>query len=144
MRFRYQHPVRASRETERKRIQCTFKVILLLYVTMWKSSNYECPRTEAQQPVSSPYRYVLQVQVLVVHGVAQLPDLLLHFGDFPGTELKVTVYAGPVPTILVQLQQPDHELQTRSVQVHVQAVSAEDVHERRRAQGQVLPRQTQI
>lgn len=105
------------------------------------------PRTEAQQPqapVSSPYRYVLQVQVLVVHGVAQLPDLLLHFGDFPGTELKVTVYAGSAPTILVQLQQPDHELQTRSVQVHVQAVSAEDVHERRRAQSQVLPRQTQI
>lgn len=116
---------------------------------MWKLSNHERPRTEAQQPEApvsspSPYRYVLQVQVLVVHGVAQLPDLLLHFGNFPGTELKVTVYAGPAPTILVQLQQADHELQTRSVQIHVQAVSAEDVHERGRAQSQVLPRQTQI
>lgn len=82
--------------------------------------------------------------MLVVHGVAQLPDLLLHFGDFPGAELEVAVHTGPAPAILVQLQEPDHELQTRAVQVHVQAVSTENVHERRRAQSQVLWRQAQI
>lgn len=82
--------------------------------------------------------------MLVVHGVAQLPDLLLHFGDFPGAELEVALHAGRAPAILVQLQQPDHKVEARPVQVHVQAVSTENVHERRRAQSEVLLGQTQI
>lgn len=76
--------------------------------------------------------------MLVVHGVAQLPDLLLHFGNFSGTELKVALHAGHAPAVLVQLQQPDHKFEARPVQVHVQTVSTENVHERRRAQSEVL------
>lgn len=101
------------------------------------STNLTVPKTSSSS-FPSPYRYVLQVQVLVVHGVAQLPDLLLHFGNFSGTELKVALHAGHAPTLLVQLQQPDHKLEARPVQVHVQTVSTENVHERRRAQSEVL------
>lgn len=90
------------------------------------------------------YRYVLQVQVLVVHGVAELPDFLLHLGDFPGAELiggvRHSHNPGPAALVLVQLQQPDHQVQTRPVQIHVQPVSTEDVHQRRRTQSQVLQR----
>lgn len=79
--------------------------------------------------------------MLVVHGVAELPDLLLHLGDFSGTELRGGVCHGPAPLILVHLQQPDHQVKTRPVQIHVQAVSAEDVHQRRCTQSQVLQKQ---
>lgn len=82
--------------------------------------------------------------MLVVHRVTQLPDLLLHLGDFPGAELRGGVYLylyhNPAPLVLVQLQQPDHQVQTRPVQIHVQPVSTEDIHQRRRAQSQVLQR----
>lgn len=84
------------------------------------------------------YRYVLQVQMLVVHRVTQLPDLLLHLGDLPVAQLGGGVYHNHTPLVLVQLQQPDHQVQARPVQVHVQPVSAEDVHQRGRTQSQVL------
>lgn len=90
------------------------------------------------------YRDVLQVQVLVVHRVAQLPDLLLHLGDLAGAELRGGVGDGDhhaaAALVLVQLQQPDHQVQAGPVQVHVEPVPAQDVHERGRAQSQVLQR----
>lgn len=98
-----------------------------------------------------PHRDVLQVQVLVVHRVAQLADLLLDLGDLPGAELRGGVSAGRAPSllrvllrllvlvlVLVQLQEPDHELQTRAVQVHVQPVPTQNVHEGCRAESEVL------
>lgn len=77
------------------------------------------------------HRDVLQVQVFVVHRVTQLPDPLFHLGNFPGAELSTGVSHGPAPLVLVlvQLQEPDHQVQTGAVQVHVEAVSTQDVHE---------------
>lgn len=69
------------------------------------------------------YRDVLQVQVFVVHRVAQFPDPLLHLGDLSGAELTGGVCfcrrASALILVQVQLQEPDHEVQTRAVQVHV-------------------------
>lgn len=89
------------------------------------------------------YRYVLQVQVLVVHSVAKLSDLLLHFGNFSGAELRGGVCSSCTPLVLVQLQQPDHEVEAGPVQVHVQPVSTENVHQRSCTQSQVLQKQKQ-
>lgn len=86
------------------------------------------------------YRDVLQVQVLVVHCVAQLPDLLLYFGDLLGTEMDRGVRPIPAPLVLVQFEQAEHQVQAGPVQIHVEPVSAQDVHERGCTQSQVLQR----
>lgn len=71
--------------------------------------------------------------MLVVHGLAQLPDLLLNLRHFLGGELILVAWVA-----LVQLQQLDHELQTRSVQIHVEPISTQDVHQGGGAQSKVL------
>lgn len=79
------------------------------------------------------HRDVLQVQVLVVHGRTQLPDFLLFLLHLLLRELILVSQV-----ILVQLQQLDHQLQAGPVQVHVETVPTQDVHEGGRAQSQVL------
>lgn len=81
-------------------------------------------RSEPKQP---RYRDVLQVEVLVVHRLAELADPFLHFAHLFGRELAVCCF------VLLQLQQADHQLQTGPVQVHVQTVATQDVHQGRRA-----------
>lgn len=99
-------------------------------------------RAEFIRVKASRYRDVLQVQVLVVHGVAQLPDVLLYFPKLFGTKVDAGVRLDPGSMILVQFEEPDHQVQTGSVQVHVEPVSAQDVHEGCRAQSQVLQGET--
>lgn len=84
-------------------------------------------------PRDRTYRDVLQVQMFVVHRLTQLADPLLHLVYLFGCELTVGRF------VLLELQQADHQLQTGPVQVHVQAVTAQDVHQRGRAKSQVLP-----
>lgn len=73
------------------------------------------------------YRDVLQVEVLVVHRLAELADPLLHFAHLLGREMAVCCF------VLLELQQANHQLQTGTVQVHVQTVTTQDVHQGRRA-----------
>lgn len=93
---------------------------------------------ENERLSASRHRNVLQVQVLVVHGVAQLPDLLLYLGQLFGTKLDAGVRLRRGSVVLVQLEEPDHQVQTGPVQVHVQPVAAQDVHQSCCAQSQVL------
>lgn len=79
------------------------------------------------------HRDVLQVQMLVVHGLAQLPDFLLHLLHLLCRELILVSRV-----ILVQLEQLNHQLQTGPIQVHVETVPTQDIHEGGRAQSQVL------
>lgn len=76
--------------------------------------------------------------MLVVHRVAQLPDLLFNLGDFLGAKLDRGIRPVPTPLVLVQLEQADHQVEAGPVQIHVEPVSAQDVHERGCAQSQVL------
>lgn len=82
---------------------------------------------------STTHRDVLQVEVLVVHGLTQLPDFLLDLFHLLCSEL---ILVGRV--VLVQLQQLDHKLQAGSVQIHVKTISTQNVHQGSRAQSEVL------
>ena len=86
------------------------------------------------------HRDVLQVQVLVVHRLTQLADLLLDLGHLLGGELVLLVLLGRRlhGDQLIHLKQLDHQLQAGPVQVHVQPVPAQDVHQGGGAQRQVL------
>lgn len=73
------------------------------------------------------YRDVLQVKVLVVHRLTELADPLLHFAHLLGGKMAVCCL------VLLELQQTNHQLQTGPIQVHVQTVTTQDVHQGCRA-----------
>lgn len=76
---------------------------------------------------------VLQVEMLVVHSLTQLPDLLLDLFHLLCGEL---ILVGRV--VLVQLQQLDHKLQAGPVQIHVKTIPTQNVHQGSRTQSKVL------
>lgn len=71
--------------------------------------------------------------MLVVHGLTQLPDLLLDLFHLLRREL---ILVGRI--VLVQFQQLDHKLQTGPVQIHIKTIPAQNVHQGSRAQSKVL------
>lgn len=79
------------------------------------------------------HRDVFQVEMLVVHGLTQLPDLLLDLFHLLCGEL---ILVGRV--VLVQLQQLDHKLQAGPVQIHVKTIPTQNVHQGGRAQSKIL------
>lgn len=71
-----------------------------------------------------------------MHGLTQLPDLLLNLFHLLCGEL---ILVGRV--VLVQLQQLDHELEAGPVQIHVKTIPTQNVHQGGRAQTKVLTEQ---
>lgn len=85
---------------------------------------------------STTHRDVLQVEVLVVYRLAQLPYFLFDFFHLLCGKL---ILVGQV--VLVELQKLDHQLQAGPVQVHVKTIPTQNVHQSSCAQSKILRKQ---
>lgn len=83
--------------------------------------------------LSPTYCDVLQVQVFVVHHFTQLPDFFFDLFDLLCREL---ILVGR--TFLVKLQKLDHQFQAGPVEIHVQTIPTQNVHQGRGAQSKIL------
>lgn len=86
--------------------------------------------------ISITHRDVLQVEVLVVHSLTQLPDFLFDLFHLLCGELILVGWV-----VLVELQQLDHKLQAGPVQIHVKTIPTQNVHQSSRAQSKILTKE---